>query len=95
MILTWSVSWKRRVDSILLCFIVSDIYVFAIGAEIYDDDLLRLTTGNGGPHYFRLNDVDKKLNQTFDEMIGKARRLVKSLKVKYPLPSPMFPHIEA
>uniref|UniRef100_A0A3P8VL65 C3/C5 convertase n=1 Tax=Cynoglossus semilaevis TaxID=244447 RepID=A0A3P8VL65_CYNSE len=49
-----------------------DIYVFAIGAEIYDDDLLRLTTGNGGPHYFRLNDVDKKLNQTFDEMIDES-----------------------
>ncbi|XP_035522774.1 complement factor B-like [Morone saxatilis] len=45
-----------------------DIYVFAIGAEIFDDDLQPLTAGTGGKHYFRLKDIEN-LQETFDEII--------------------------
>uniref|UniRef100_A0A3B4ZS29 C3/C5 convertase n=1 Tax=Stegastes partitus TaxID=144197 RepID=A0A3B4ZS29_9TELE len=45
-----------------------DIYVFAIGAEIFDDDLHPLTAGTGGRHYFRMKDI-KNLQDTFDEII--------------------------
>jgi len=50
---------------------VTDIYIFAIGEEIFDDDLQPLTEGVGGKHYFRLNKIEN-LQKTFDEMIGKA-----------------------
>ncbi|XP_070699763.1 complement factor B-like [Pempheris klunzingeri] len=45
-----------------------DIYVFAIGAEILDDDLQPLTAGVGGQHYFRMKDITN-LQETFDEII--------------------------
>ncbi|XP_071316219.1 complement factor B-like [Trachinotus anak] len=45
-----------------------DIYIFAIGEEIFDDDLQPLTEGVGGKHYFRLNKIEN-LQKTFDEMI--------------------------
>ncbi|XP_069577993.1 complement factor B-like [Brachyistius frenatus] len=45
-----------------------DIYVFAIGAEIFDDDLQPLTAGTGGQHYFRLNNIES-LQDTFDKII--------------------------
>ncbi|CAG5873929.1 unnamed protein product [Menidia menidia] len=45
-----------------------DIYVFAIGIDIFDDDLQPLTAGTGGQHYFRLRDVTN-LQETFDEII--------------------------
>uniref|UniRef100_A0A8C2WUR2 C3/C5 convertase n=1 Tax=Cyclopterus lumpus TaxID=8103 RepID=A0A8C2WUR2_CYCLU len=45
-----------------------DIYIFAIGAEIFDDDLQRLTAGTGGSHYFRLKDITH-LEETFDDII--------------------------
>ena len=45
-----------------------DIYIFAIGAEIFDDDLQPLTAGTGGQHYFRMKDI-MNLQQTFDEII--------------------------
>uniref|UniRef100_A0A8C4EHG7 C3/C5 convertase n=1 Tax=Dicentrarchus labrax TaxID=13489 RepID=A0A8C4EHG7_DICLA len=45
-----------------------DIYMFAIGAEIFDDDLQPLTVGTGGKHYFRLRDIEN-LQETFDEII--------------------------
>uniref|UniRef100_A0A667YSV6 C3/C5 convertase n=1 Tax=Myripristis murdjan TaxID=586833 RepID=A0A667YSV6_9TELE len=45
-----------------------DIYIFAIGAEIYDEDLQPLTAGTGGEHYFRLKNIDN-LQETFDEII--------------------------
>uniref|UniRef100_A0A8C2WWZ8 C3/C5 convertase n=1 Tax=Cyclopterus lumpus TaxID=8103 RepID=A0A8C2WWZ8_CYCLU len=48
-----------------------DIYIFAIGAEIFDDDLQRLTAGTGGSHYFRLKDITH-LEETFDDIIGKV-----------------------
>ncbi|XP_068187285.1 complement factor B-like [Antennarius striatus] len=44
-----------------------DIYIFAVGAEIYESDLRPLTVGTQGQHYFKLQIKD--LNQTFDEMI--------------------------
>ncbi|XP_051903114.1 complement factor B-like [Hippocampus zosterae] len=45
-----------------------DIYIFAIGAQIFDDDLEPLVVGTGGNHYFRMKDI-KKLQKTFDEII--------------------------
>ncbi|XP_040006908.1 complement factor B-like [Xiphias gladius] len=45
-----------------------DIYIFAIGAELFDDDLQPLTAGTGGQHYFRMKDI-KNLQETFDEII--------------------------
>ncbi|XP_061659704.1 complement factor B-like isoform X2 [Syngnathoides biaculeatus] len=45
-----------------------DIYIFAIGAVIFDNDLKPLVVGTGGNHYFRMNEI-KKLQKTFDEMI--------------------------
>ncbi|KAM4545896.1 complement factor B-like [Odontesthes bonariensis] len=48
-----------------------DIYVFGIGAVIYDDDLQPLTAGTGGQHYFRLKH-DTNLHETFDEMIDES-----------------------
>ncbi|XP_040907276.1 complement factor B-like [Toxotes jaculatrix] len=45
-----------------------DIYIFAIGAELFDDDLQPLTAGTGGQHYFRMKDIEN-LQETFDEII--------------------------
>ncbi|XP_077361196.1 complement factor B-like isoform X2 [Festucalex cinctus] len=45
-----------------------DIYIFTIGAEIFDNDLIPLAVGTGGKHYFRLESNDKLL-RTFDEII--------------------------
>lgn len=52
-------------------FSLTDIYIFGIGIEIFDDDLQPLTVGTGGRHYFRLKDIDN-LEETFDKMIGKC-----------------------
>lgn len=51
------------------CF-VADIYIFAIGTDILDTELMSLTAGNDGRHYFRMKDITN-LNETFDEIIGK------------------------
>ncbi|XP_023144259.1 complement factor B-like isoform X1 [Amphiprion ocellaris] len=45
-----------------------DIYVFAIGTVIFDDDLHPLTVGKDGKHYFRMRDIEN-LQDTFDEII--------------------------
>ncbi|XP_054611728.1 complement factor B-like isoform X1 [Dunckerocampus dactyliophorus] len=45
-----------------------DIYIFAIGALIFDDDLIPLVAGTGGDHYFRMSDI-RSLQKTFDEII--------------------------
>ncbi|XP_054481303.1 complement factor B-like [Anoplopoma fimbria] len=46
-----------------------DIYIFAIGAEIFDNDLQKLTVGVGGKsHYFRMKDITN-LQETFDDII--------------------------
>uniref|UniRef100_UPI0037E91815 complement factor B-like n=1 Tax=Semicossyphus pulcher TaxID=241346 RepID=UPI0037E91815 len=45
-----------------------DIYVFAIGAELFDEDLQPLTAGLGGQHYFRMKDI-QNLQETFDQII--------------------------
>ncbi|XP_068456816.1 complement factor B-like [Clinocottus analis] len=44
-----------------------DIYIFAIGTDIFDADLQRLTAG-GAKHYFRLMDITK-LEKIFDDII--------------------------
>ncbi|XP_030601980.1 complement factor B-like [Archocentrus centrarchus] len=45
-----------------------DIYIFAVGDEIFDEDLMPLTAGTGEHHYFRVKELEK-LEETFDEMI--------------------------
>nr|XP_046266129.1 complement factor B-like isoform X2 [Scatophagus argus] len=45
-----------------------DIYIFGIGAEIFDDDLQPLTVGTGGHHFFRMKDISN-LQETFDDII--------------------------
>ncbi|XP_041808468.1 complement factor B-like [Chelmon rostratus] len=45
-----------------------DIYIFGIGAEIYDDDLLPLTVGTDGQHYFRMRHIEN-LQETLDDII--------------------------
>ncbi|XP_030602795.1 complement factor B-like isoform X2 [Archocentrus centrarchus] len=46
-----------------------DIYIFGVGDEIFDEDLMHLTAGTGGRHYFRVNTLEN-LPETFDEMIN-------------------------
>ncbi|XP_013858624.1 complement factor B [Austrofundulus limnaeus] len=48
-----------------------DIYIFAIGADLFDDDLQPLTVGTGGSHYFRMKDI-KELQATFDGIIDES-----------------------
>lgn len=48
---------------------VPDIYIFGIGAEIYESDLKPLTAGTGGDHFFKMRDITN-LQETFDEIIG-------------------------
>ncbi|KAF7226759.1 complement factor B [Nothobranchius furzeri] len=48
-----------------------DIYVFGIGAQIFDDDLQPLTVGKDGKHYFRMKDIGN-LGETFDEIIDES-----------------------
>ncbi|XP_026228408.1 complement factor B-like [Anabas testudineus] len=46
-----------------------DIYIFAVGAEIFDDDLQPLTSSkNDERFYFRMKDIDN-LSEIFDEII--------------------------
>ncbi|XP_073336041.1 complement factor B-like [Pagrus major] len=45
-----------------------DIYIFAIGEELFDEDLKPLTAGVGGRHYFRMKDIEY-LQETFDDII--------------------------
>lgn len=47
----------------------ADIYIFGIGAEIYDSDLKPLTAGTGGNHFFKMKDITN-LQKTFDDIIG-------------------------
>ncbi|XP_058482990.1 complement factor B-like [Solea solea] len=49
-----------------------DIYVFAVGAEIFDSDLQPLTVGTDGRHYFRMKDI-QNLQETFDEIIDEEQ----------------------
>ncbi|XP_059208414.1 complement factor B-like [Centropristis striata] len=48
-----------------------DIFIFAVGAEIFDDDLQPLTVGGGGRHYFRMKYIGD-LSDTFEEAIDAA-----------------------
>ncbi|XP_077361198.1 complement factor B-like [Festucalex cinctus] len=45
-----------------------DIYVFAVGEVIFENDLIPLVAGAGGKHFFKLENNDKLL-KTFDEII--------------------------
>ncbi|XP_034055920.1 complement factor B-like isoform X2 [Gymnodraco acuticeps] len=45
-----------------------DIYIFATGKIIFDDDLQPLVTGIGPKHYFRIKAFDE-LQMTFDQII--------------------------
>ncbi|KAK7926134.1 hypothetical protein WMY93_008444 [Mugilogobius chulae] len=47
-----------------------DIYIFGVGAQIYDSNLKSLTVGpEEQPHYFRLQDLEQ-LHETFDDIIN-------------------------
>uniref|UniRef100_A0A3B5RB02 C3/C5 convertase n=1 Tax=Xiphophorus maculatus TaxID=8083 RepID=A0A3B5RB02_XIPMA len=48
-----------------------DIYIFAIGSDIFDDDLQPLTVGTGGNHYFRMSKI-VELKETFDLIIDES-----------------------
>uniref|UniRef100_A0A8C5NDI3 C3/C5 convertase n=1 Tax=Gouania willdenowi TaxID=441366 RepID=A0A8C5NDI3_GOUWI len=48
-----------------------DIYIFGIGAYIYQDDLTPLTVGTEGQHFFKLESLTE-LNKTFDQMIDES-----------------------
>uniref|UniRef100_A0A3Q3X8V1 C3/C5 convertase n=1 Tax=Mola mola TaxID=94237 RepID=A0A3Q3X8V1_MOLML len=45
-----------------------DIYIFAAGREIFDEDLYPLTAGTGRRHYFRFKDISNIL-EVFDDII--------------------------
>ncbi|XP_037324059.2 complement factor B-like isoform X2 [Pungitius pungitius] len=45
-----------------------DIYIFGVGKDILDTELMPLTAGKDGKHYFRMKDITN-LNETFDEII--------------------------
>lgn len=55
----------------LFAFDFTDIYIFASGANPFDEDLYPLTTGTNSMHYFRLKDMTG-LHMLFDEIIGEA-----------------------
>ena len=61
-------------SSLMLATISSlaDIYVFAIGSDISDEELLPLAAPESADHYFRLAKI-KNLAQTFDDIIGEYR----------------------
>ena len=67
---------SRLSDDCTAFYSVTDIYIFAIGDEILDDELKPLATGTGGRHYFRMQNDLINLKEAFDEIIGKS-----SLKV--------------
>lgn len=68
---------------LLACCCVTESYVFAIGADIVDDDLLPLTVGpEGETQYFRLKK-ETDLAATFDDVIGKfLKKKMRSSKWK-------------
>ncbi|XP_056140546.1 complement factor B-like isoform X2 [Lampris incognitus] len=45
-----------------------DVYIFALGAEPYDETLKPLAVGADGEHYFRLENLNN-LDYTFDQII--------------------------
>lgn len=50
---------------------VADVYVFAIGAETFDDDLKSFTVGKAEEkHFFKVKGIDK-MYDAFDDIIGK------------------------
>ena len=50
---------------------VLDVYIFAIGAKIYEVDLQPLATGERGRHFFRIQK--ESLESTmFEDMFGKS-----------------------
>lgn len=54
----------------------TDIYVFAVGVNLFDEDLQPLTTTKDREkHYFRLKDTN--LAQTFEEIIGRSEGFCK------------------
>lgn len=65
-LLTQSLTYDAMVVSL------TDMYVFAMGADI-DDDVLKplTTTKNDEQHYFRLPSNFKDLQRSFDSIIGR------------------------
>lgn len=52
-------------------FYLPDIYIFATGAEPFDEDLHPLTVGANFKHYFRLKDIEN-VPALLHEIIGEA-----------------------
>lgn len=55
----------------IFAFYFPDIYIFATGAEPFDEDLQPLTVGHNYKHYFRLKDI-KNVHELLEEIIGEA-----------------------
>lgn len=55
----------------IFAFYFPDIYIFATGAEPFDEDLHPLTVGDNSRHYFRLKDIGN-VHQLLQEIIGEA-----------------------
>lgn len=56
-------------------FVFLDVYVFGVGSEIFDEDIVPLVTKrNDERHYFKVKNAIE-LEKTFDEIIGKSPNL--------------------
>lgn len=64
-------SGKMHPATCHFAFDFTDIYIFATGADPFDEDLYPLTTGTNSKHYFRLRHLFD-LNALFDNIIGEA-----------------------
>lgn len=64
-------SGKMDTVTCYFAFDFTDIYIFATGANPFDEDLYPLTTGTNSMHYFRVKDI-ADLHDVFDEIIGEA-----------------------
>ena len=49
---------------------VVDVYIFAVGARIYESDLQPLATKERGRHFFRILKED--MDTMFDEIFGEC-----------------------
>lgn len=59
----------------IFAFYFPDIYIFATGAETFDEDLHPLTVGDNYRHYLRLKD-SANVHELLQEIIGEAFALL-------------------
>lgn len=55
----------------IFAFYFPDIYIFATGAEPFDEDLHPLTVGGNYRHYFRVKDIEN-VHELLQDIIGEA-----------------------